>query len=146
MNLHKQSLVFSIEALLGEHNVFPKKTWLTKSLVLSKLKIFYKLKSHNSELDFDISHYINTATKSKTLYIFLTLEILYLLNFKKKFSQRNMNRLVDNYFTIIFSSIRKRLNTLTIPRYLIEDQDYLTTLALSNLYTISQFYYDEQEH
>jgi len=146
MNLHKQSLVFSIEALIGEHDVFSNKTWLTKSLVLSKLKIFYKLKCHNSELDFDISHYINTATKSKTLYIFLTLEILYLLNFKKKFSQRNMNRLVDNYFTIIFSSIRKRLNTLTIPRYLIEDQDYLTTLALSNLYTISQFYYDEQEH
>ena len=57
-----------------------------------------------------------------------------------------MNRLVDNYFTIIFSSIRKKINTLTIPRYLIEDQDYWTTLALSNLYTISQFYYDEQEH
>ena len=56
-----------------------------------------------------------------------------------------MNRLVDNYFKIISFSITKKINKLTIPDYLIDDQNYLTTLALSNLYTISQFYHDEKK-
>jgi len=145
MNLNKQCLIFTIEALVGEHDIFPEKTWLTKSVVLSKLKIFYKLKYQDSELDFDLSHYIDTAANNQKSYMLLVLEILYLLNFKKKFSQKNMNRLVDNYFKIISFSITKKINKLTIPDYLIDDQNYLTTLALSNLYTISQFYHDEKK-
>ena len=67
------------------------------------------------------------------------MQILYVLNFKKKFCQKNFNRLISNYFKITYESVRKKTNILTIPEYVINDNQYLNTLALNNLYAISEF-------
>nr|BDA98938.1 hypothetical protein [Rhodomonas sp. NIES-2332] len=145
MTLSKKCLVLITEALVGEHKTLPQKSWLDTALVLSKMKIFYAIRHEEKEILFNTFDYITTISKNQNFYSLLALEILYLVNFKKKFSQKNINRNVENYFKIVFLSIRKKINMLTIPIPIIDDLDYLTTLSLCNLYTISQFHYDEKK-
>ena len=143
MNFYKQSLILTTESLMGEQNILPKESYLDNSLILSKMKIFYKIKKSQKFINFNTSNYLNRIGKKKEKYILLFLEILYILNFKKKFSQRNMNRILVNYFSLVSISIRDRNNRLVIPESIIEDDNYISTLALCNLYSLSQFYENE---
>nr|YP_001293486.1 ORF146 [Rhodomonas salina]ABO70859.1 ORF146 [Rhodomonas salina] len=145
MTLYKKCLVLSTEALVGENNLLQQKSWLDTALVLSKMKIFYKIRQDENESLFDISNYLIDTNTNKNLYPLIGLEILYLINFKKKFTQKNMNRIIENYFKIVFFSIRKKINMVTAPTPVIDDFNYLTTLSLSNLYTISKFNYDHKD-
>nr|BDA98199.1 hypothetical protein [Rhodomonas sp. NIES-1006] len=145
MTLYKQCLIFTIEALIGKTNGFPEKLWLQNSLMISKMKIFYKIRKDDQALDFDIFDYVDTITHDRDLYTCLFSEILYLVNFKKKFSQKNINRIVENYFKIISLSIKQRTNILVLPRQIVQDHHYLNTLALSNLYILNEFYYDQKK-
>ena len=145
MSFYKQCLVLTIESLVGEQNIPLKESWLDSSLILSKMKVFYKIRESENVVQFDAFEFLQKIGENKKLYILLLSEILYILNFKKKFSQKNMNRIVGNYFSIISLSIKRKINLLTIPKSIIEDQSYLTTLALCNLYTLSQFYDDENK-
>ena len=143
MTLYKKCLILTIEALVGEHGNLPKKSWLETALILSRMKIFYKIRQDEHKIVFKTSDYVTILSNSQDLYSLLALEILYLINFKKKFSQKNINRSVENYFKILFFSIRKKINMKTVPAPIIDDLDYLTSLSLCNLYTMSQFHYDK---
>lgn len=144
MHIYKQCLILTTNGLVGEENVLLKGSRLETSLALSKMRVFYKIRKDMEESSFDIYTYLETISNNIKSYTLLISEILYLLNFKKKFSQRNINRIVNNYFYIVFIFIRRKINLLTIPEEIIEDKNYLNTLALSNLYTVSRFYYDKK--
>lgn len=144
MTLYKKCLVLTTEALIGEQSILPQKSWLDTSIILSKMKILYKVRQKKDETMFNIVDYLTTITNNQKLYPLLILEILYLVNFKKKFSQRNVNRIAENYFKIVFLSVTKKINMATVPEPIVTDLNYLTTLSLCNLYTISKFHYDQK--
>lgn len=144
MTLYKQCLMFSIEGLIGNNSNLSQDSWLNNSLILSKMKVLYHIKQPEEKTSFDILTYLKSVSNNRNIYKCLTLEILYLLNFKKKFTQKNVNRIIDNYFKIVSCNLGKKANLLTVPEQIIEDQKYVTTLALSSLYAINQFYYEEE--
>lgn len=144
MVLYKQSLINTIDALIGENNTFSQNSWLDNSLALSKMKIFYQIRK-KEEVSFDILNYLKRLSIDKKIYTLLIAEILYLMNFKKKFSQKNIYRIVENYFSIVSFNMTKKTNILLLPDRIIDDQYYLMTLAVSSLYTINEFYNNEKQ-
>lgn len=140
MSLQEQCLIITMEALIGENRIVSNEEWLDDSLVLSKMKIFHKIKQNKIEVQFIIFKNLQMLSDEKNTYSLLITEILYLLSFKKKFNQKSINRILNNYFRIISLHARKKINVITIPRQIISDDKYVLTLALSTLYTISQFY------
>jgi hypothetical protein len=140
MSLQEQCLIITIEALIGENRIFSSEAWVDDSLVLSKMKIFHKIKQNKIEMHSNIFKNLQKLFDEKNTYLLLITEILYLLSFKKKFNQKNTNRIINNYFRIISLQSRKKINNIAIPKQIISDDKYILTLALSNLYTISQFY------
>lgn len=144
MVLYKQSLVNTIDALIGENNTFSQDSWLDDSLVLSRMKILYQLRK-KEEVSFDLLNYLKRVSTNKKMYTLLISEILYLLNFKKKFSQRNIYRIVGNYFNIISLNMTKKKKFFVLPDQITGDEQYLSTIAVSNLYTINEFYDNEKQ-
>jgi hypothetical protein len=144
MFLYKQCLLNTIDALIGENNTFSQESSLDHSLVLSRMKIFYQIRQ-KEEVLFDILNYLKIVSVNKKMYTLLISEILYLLNFKKNFSQKNIYRIVGNYFNIISLNINKKATLFTIPDQIIGDEHYLTTIAVSTLYTINEFYDNEKQ-
>jgi hypothetical protein len=144
MVLYKQSLVNTIDALIGENNTFSQDSWLDDSLVLSRMKILYQLRK-KEEVSFDLLNYLKRVSTNKKMYTLLISEILYLLNFKKKFSQRNIYRIVGNYFNIISLNMTKKKKYFVLPDQITGDEQYLSTIAVSNLYTINEFYDNEKQ-
>lgn len=140
MSLQEQCLIITIEALIGENRIVSSEAWVDDSLVLSKMKIFHKIKQNKIEMQSNIFKNLQKLFDEKNTYLLLITEILYLLSFKKKFNQKNTNRIINNYFRIISLESRKKVNNIVIPKQIISDDKYILTLALSNLYTISQFY------
>jgi hypothetical protein len=140
MSLQEQCLIITIEALIGENRIVSSEAWVDDSLVLSKMKIFHKIKQNKIEMHSNIFKNLQKLFDEKNTYLLLITEILYLLSFKKKFNQKNTNRIINNYFRIISLQSRKKINNIAIPKQIISDDKYILTLALSNLYTISQFY------
>jgi hypothetical protein len=134
MGLYKQFILLTLEGLVGV-NITTSKQSLNQVLLLSQMKTFHNFRNiYNNENLTDIKEEVQYEES----YNQLVMQILYVLNFKKKFCQKSFNRLVSNYFKITYQSIRKKTNILTIPEYVINDNQYLNTLALSNLYAISQ--------
>jgi hypothetical protein len=144
MVLYKQSLVNTIDALIGENNTFSQDSWLDDSLVLSRMKILYQLRK-KEEVSFDLLNYLKRVSTNKKMYTLLISEILYLLNFKKKFSQKNIYRIVGNYFNIISLNMTKKKKYFVLPDQITGDEQYLSTIAVSNLYTINEFYDNEKQ-
>ena len=144
MVLYKQSLVNTIDALIGENNTFSQDSWLDDSLVLSRMKILYRLRKKEA-ISFDVLNYLKRVSMNKKMYTLLISEILYLLNFKKKFSQKNIYRIVGNYFNIISLNMTKKKKFFVLPDQITGDEQYLSTIAVSNLYTINEFYDNEKQ-
>ena len=144
MVLYKQSLVNTIDALIGENNTFSQDSWLDDSLVLSRMKILYRLRKKEA-ISFDVLNYLRRVSMNKKMYTLLISEILYLLNFKKKFSQKNIYRIVGNYFNIISLNMTKKKKYFVLPDQITGDEQYLSTIAVSNLYTINEFYDNEKQ-
>jgi|TARA_B110000261_G_scaffold66873_1_gene78394 hypothetical protein len=135
MGLYKQFILLTLEGLVGV-NITTSKQSLDQILLLSQMKTFHNFRnmSNNKNLA-----NIKQEIQYEDYYNLLVMQILYVLNFKKKFCQKNFNRLISNYFKITYESVRKKTNILTIPEYVINDNQYLNTLALNNLYAISEF-------
>ena len=135
MGLYKHFILLTLEGLVGV-NITTSKQSLDQILLLSQMKTFHNFRnmSNNKNLA-----NIKQEIQYEDYYNLLVMQILYVLNFKKKFCQKNFNRLISNYFKITYESVRKKTNILTIPEYVINDNQYLNTLALNNLYAISEF-------
>lgn len=138
MSLYQKSLVLTLESLIGKYNNFSKKPFLENCIILSKIRFSSDTNRMQNENLFDLKNYLQSTFENNKLYFLLIYEMLYLLNLKKKFTSKNNNRIVNNYFELIISSMQKKINLLTIPEQIIDDREYLTSLALTNLYTINQ--------
>ena len=143
MEFHEKHIILSLEGLIGEGNIFCERKLLQEALTLSKMKTFYQYKERKNDVCFDFDS--GQETINLQAYKYLVMQILYILNFKKKFCSKNMNRIVSNYFKIFYKSIKRKVNTLTIPEYIINDESYLNTLALSNIYMINEFQHYEKK-
>ena len=128
--LQERCLIVTLEGLVGTNSKRNEDS-LYEAILLSQMKTFYDLRQ-----DFHVKN-IEQELDYNESYLQLVIHVLYVLNFKKKFCQKNLNRLIVNYFQIIYQSIRKKINILTIPEYILSDNPYLNTFALNNLYAIS---------
>nr|ASO75863.1 hypothetical protein [Storeatula sp. CCMP1868] len=126
MEFSKSYIIVSLDGLIGEGNFFSEEIF--KNILHSK-KTFYQYKEIKKSLIFD-PHLV--------FYQSLTIQILYLLNFKKKFCSKNINRITSNYFKIFYKSVNRKIDFVTTPEQIIKDEPYLNSLALSNLYTINK--------
>lgn len=143
MSLHEQSVVLVIENLVGGDISTFQLSHLDTSVTLSKMKSFYKLKHKKVEFTFDILKYLIHFSKHRTSKLSLVFETLYLLNLRKKFSQKNMNRATDNYLKISLLNLQEKTNVSNFPENIIKDQNYWLTLSIATLYSISQFHNNE---
>lgn len=137
MKFHQCNILLSVEGLIGEGNISSNKKLLQQDVIISKMKTFYQYKEYinNPIIDFN-----QTEVKlNLPVYKCLVMQILYILNFKKKFCSKNVNRLITNYFKIFYKSMHRKISILTIPEHINNDEIYLNTLALSNIYIINEF-------
>nr|BDA98642.1 hypothetical protein [Rhodomonas sp. NIES-1730] len=143
MTLYKRCVLLTLEGLIGDVKNESQISCLDNQIALSKMKVFYEIKKIKMESSFDIFNYLKLLFIDKKMHSFLVSEIVYVLNFKKKFSQKNINRLISNYFKIGLLNIRKKTNSYLIPEQIINDPHYLNTISFSVLYSINQFYKNE---
>jgi hypothetical protein len=88
--------------------------------------------SRNSKISFSLPSDIEIIEKKDNLL----LKALYLISFKSRFCHDFKNRSVSNYFKFFFFLSRQK-NGLDNHSYdLFEDDIYLETLAINNLYNI----------
>jgi hypothetical protein len=144
MTLHEKSLVITLDSFFSEYSYPDKKRSLEKSIVLSKMRVLNSIFKDKICLNFNLFDYLKSTCSCNQIYIFLFYQFLYALNLKKNFTSRNTNRIISNYFSILINSVQRKVNLLTIPQEIIEDKEYITTFALSNLYTINEFYNEIQ--
>ncbi len=140
MTLYEKSLVITLDSLVGEYAYSDKKRSLENSIVLSKMRVFNSIFRDKIFLNFNILDYLKSTCSCNIFHMFLLYQLLYALNLKKNFTSTNTNRTISNYFNILINSIQRQVNILTIPQEIIDDKEYITTFALSNLYTINEFY------
>jgi hypothetical protein len=66
----------------------------------------------------------------------ILLKSLYLISFKSRFCHHFKNRSVSNYFKFFFFLSRQKTSLISYSYNLFEDDIYLETLAINNLYNI----------
>lgn len=136
MEFHERHIILSLEGLVGEGSILSKKSLLQQSVAVSKIKTFYQYKEELNDVMVDFNQ--SKPVINLQVYQYLIMQILYVLNFKKKFCSKNVNRLITNYFKIFYKSMRRKIGVSTIPKHIINDEIYLNTLAFSNIYVINE--------
>ena len=88
--------------------------------------------SRNYKLSFSLPSDIKITEKKDNLL----LKALYLISFKSRFCHDFKNRSVTNYFKFFFFLSREKNGLANYSYDLFEDDIYLETLAINNLYNI----------
>ena len=107
-----------------------------------KLKMFMLLKTcnaHDLNVDPLLTSDIQIVTRKNTTL----LKCLYLMSFKFKFCQNLKNKAVSNYFKFFSFLCENNSSFVQTTAFIFEDNVYLETLALNNLYNM---YHIEHYH
>lgn len=130
------SLLFSFESLEKKiEYVSPETNFIPSN--------FYKLKTFNL-LTNSVSPYLepsNLFTYDINLLQnpnYILIKALYVISFKLKFCHTSKNKAIINYFKFFFFLSRKNPNLSNNVCNLFEEDIYLETLAINNLYNIYQ--------
>lgn len=136
MKLYSNYISISFDSLMCGRNITFESLSLSSinSLRLSNIKKFYYYKTRKRYKTIESSSELMKVDFNQNLAI----NVLYLLNFKKKFCSKNLNRIINNYFRIFLLYINKDIEAESVLGLKINDKFYLNTFNLTNLYIIAK--------